>query len=103
MTSENGSPKVLRRQITPEILESRKRDMETVLDHYRENLRDRGVTDEEAIERFVGEQRRKMVLEYESLDRGDCSGNIYVSPTNWDQIADSMRGENHGQEDGMGM
>ena len=39
-------PKVLKRTITPEIRASRERDMETVLDNYRENLRDHGVTDD---------------------------------------------------------
>ena len=39
--------------------------METVLDNYRENLSDHGVTDEAAIERFVSEERSKMQKEYE--------------------------------------
>ena len=53
-------PKVLKRTITPEIRASRERDMETVLDNYRENLRDHGVTDDAAIERFVSEEHSKM-------------------------------------------
>ena len=60
-------PKVLKRTITPEIRASRERDMETVLDNYRENLRDHGVTDDAAIERFVSEEHSKMQKEYESL------------------------------------
>ena len=39
------SPKVLKRKITSELRESRERDIETVLDNYRDNLRDHGVTD----------------------------------------------------------
>lgn len=93
--------KVLRRKITPEILESRKRDMETVLDNYRENLRDLGVTDKAAIERFVSEERVKMQKEYESLDQGDCSSNIYHTPTpaEWEGIASKMKGNELEQEE----
>lgn len=86
-------PKVLKRNMTPERQASRERDMETVLDNYRENLRDRGVTDEDAIEQFVAGEREKMQAEYESLDRGDCSSNIYYTPNNWDEIANSMKPE----------
>lgn len=71
------TPKVLKRTITPDIRASRERDMEAVLDNYRENLRDHGVTDEAAIERFVSEERDKIQQEYESLNNGDCSVNIY--------------------------
>jgi hypothetical protein len=71
------TPKVLKRTITPDIRASRERDMEAVLDNYRENLRDHGVTDEAAIERFVSEERDKIQQEYESLNNGDCSANIY--------------------------
>ena len=60
-------PKVLKRTITPEIRASRERDMETVLDNYRENLRDHGVTDEAAIERFVSEERSKMQKNMKAL------------------------------------
>lgn len=60
------TPKVLKRTITPDISDSRERDTETVLDNYRENLRDHGVTDEAAIERFVSDERNKMQQEYES-------------------------------------
>lgn len=98
-------PKVLKRTITPEIRESRERDMETILDNYRENLRDHGVTDEEAIERFVSEERCKMKKEYESLDNGDCSSNIYHIPTNWEGIASEMNSQEQeeAQEDVMSM
>lgn len=96
-------PKILKRTITPEIQASRDRDMETVLDNYRENLRDCGVTNEEAIERFVSEERIKMQKEYESLDNGDCSSNIYHTPTDWEDIATRMKEQNMEQEDGMSM
>ena len=87
------NPKVLKRKITPEIQASRQRDIDTVLDNYRENLRDHGVTDEEAIERFVSEEKEKMLQEYESLDHGDTSSNIYYTPNNWDEIANGMKSE----------
>jgi hypothetical protein len=96
-------PKVLRRPLTPEIRESRERDMETVLDNYRENLRDQGVTDEAAIERFVSGERVKMQREYESLDQGDCSSNIYYTPTNWEGIASGMKEQEIEEEEEMSM
>ena len=95
--------KVLRRPVTPEIRASRERDMETVLDNYRENLRDHGVTDEAAIERFVDGERDKMQKEYESLDRGDTSSNIYHSPTNWEEIASEINEQGLEEENGMSM
>lgn len=95
--------KVLKRTTTPEIGASRERDMETVLDNYRENLRDHGVTDEAAIERFVSEERSKMQKEYESLDNGDCSSNIYYTPTDWEEIASTMKEQVVEQEDEMSM
>lgn len=94
-------PKVLKRKITPEIQASRARDMETVLDNYRQNLREHGATDEEAIERFVADERSKMQQEYDSLDQGDCSSNIYHTPTNWGSIAADMQGEE--EDNGMSM
>ena len=86
-----SSSKVLKRTITPEMQISRKQDIEAVLDDYRDNLRDRGVTNEAEIERFVSEERRKMWKEYESLDQGDCSSNIYYTPTDWNGIAAKMK------------
>lgn len=96
-------PKVLKRTITPEIRASRERDMETVLDNYRENLRDHGVTDEAAIERFVSEERSKMQKEYESLDNGDCSSNIYHTPTDWEGIASGIKDQELEDEEEMSM
>ena len=93
------NPKVLKRKITPEIQASRQRDIDTVLDNYRENLRDHGVTDEEAIERFVSEEKEKMLREYESLDHGDTSSNIYYTPNNWDEIANGMKSEENEETD----
>lgn len=97
------NPRVLKRTITPEIYASRERDMETVLDNYRENLRDHGVTDEMAIERFVSEERSKMQKEYENLDTGDCFSNIYHTPTDWEGIASEMKEREVEQEDEMSM
>ena len=96
-------PKVLKRTITPEIRASRERDMEIVLDNYRENLRDHGVTDEAAIERFVSEEQSKMQKEYESLDNGDCSSNIYHTPTDWEGIASGMKDQELEDEEEMSM
>lgn len=96
-------PKVLRRIITPEIRASRERDTENVLDNYRENFRDHGVTDEAAIERFVSEERSKMQKEYEGLDNGDCSSNIYHAPTDWEGIASEMKEQAQEAEEEMSM
>ena len=96
-------PKVLKKTITPENRASRERDMEAVLDNYRENLRDNGVTDEAAIERFVSEERSKMQKEYESLDNSDSSSNIYYPPTDFEGIASEMKEQEEEQEDEMSM
>ena len=88
-TEERDRPKTLVREITPEILESRRADMEEVLDNYRDNLRNRGV-DENRIESFVQGEREKMEREYESLDRGDEDLYIYHTPTDWQAVADSL-------------
>jgi hypothetical protein len=98
------TPKVLKRTITPDIRASRERDMEAVLDNYRENLRDHGVTDEAAIERFVSEERDKIQQEYESLNNGDCLANIYHTSTDWEGIASEMKQqEAEEEENGMSM
>lgn len=86
---EGDSVKVLTRDITPEVLESREHDTEEVLDMYRENLREYGV-DEESIETFVEGERDKINAEYESLDAGDTQSNIYYPVENWSDVADSM-------------
>lgn len=94
-------PKVLKRTITPEIRASRERDVETVLYNYRENLRDHGVTDKTAIECFICEERSKMQKKYESLDNGDCSSNIYHTPTDWEGIASKMKEQEPEAEEEM--
>lgn len=83
--------KVLTREVTEEVLESRERDTEEVLNNYRESLEMRGVA-EEQIEEFLGQERDKINAEYESLDRGDTSSNIYEMPSNWDEIAEALLG-----------
>ena len=93
------SPKVLKRKITSELRESRERDIETVLDNYRDNLRDHGVTDKSKIESFVAGEQEKMHKEYESLDRGETSSNIYHTPNNWNEIAAKMKSESPGLEE----
>ena len=92
----DDSPKTLTMEITPEILESRANDTEETLDMYRDNLRSHGV-DDEKIEEFVNQEREKIYAEYESLDRGDTSSNIYYQPTNWGEVADNLMAEDREQ------
>ena len=93
----DDSPKVLTREITPEILESRERDTDEVLDNYRENLRGYGV-EEEKIEEFINHEREKINAEYESLDKGDISSNTYYQPENWEDIAASLTDQSMASE-----
>lgn len=88
--SDDDSPKVLKRDLTDEELAARDRDTEETLDNYRENLRDYGV-DEETIEKFINQERDKINAEYESLDNGDTSSNIYHMPTNWEDVANELK------------
>jgi len=90
-SEDSNDVKVLTREITPEVLESRERDTEAVLENYRENLRDRGVDDGQ-IETFVEQEREKIYAEYDSLDKGDTSSNIYYVPSDWDAVAESLGG-----------
>ncbi len=78
-TADEESPKVLTREITPEIIESRERDTEEILNNYQDNLREYGVGEEQ-----------KINIEYESLDCGDTSSNIYYQPTDWEEVANSL-------------
>lgn len=89
--SDEDGVKVLTREITPEILESRERDTEEVLDNYRENLQERGAS-EEQIEEFIDHERESINAEYESLDDGKTSEYIYQMPTDWDAVADNLDG-----------
>lgn len=86
----NDDAKALTRDITSEVIESRERDTEEVLDNYRENLTERGVDDKQ-IEMFVEQEREKIYAEYDSLDKGDTSSNIYYAPLDWDAVAESLR------------
>ena len=92
ISGEEDDVKVLTREVTEEVLESRERDTEEVLNNYRENLETRGVA-EEQIEEFLGQERDQINAEYESLDRGDTSSNIYDVPSDWDVIADDLRSQ----------
>lgn len=96
--SDDDPPKTLTREITPEVIESRNRDTEATLDNYRENLRDYGV-DEEQIESFVNQEREKINAEYESLDNGDTSSNVYHQPTDWEEVANSLINEGTSSND----
>lgn len=91
-TGEEGV-KVLTREITPEIQESRERDTEKVLDNYRENLQERGVS-EEQIKEFIEHERESINAEYENLDAGKPSENIYQMPTDWDTVAEDIEYSN---------
>lgn len=100
---DGGSPKVLTREITPEILESRERDTEETLENYRDNLREYGVG-EEKIEEFVNQEREKINSEYERLDHGDISSDIYCQPDSWEEVASSLMGQealNEQRDEGM--
>ncbi len=89
---EEDSPMVRTREITSEILESRERDTEEVLDNYRDNLRGYGVN-EAQIEEFVEQEREKINAEYESLDRGDEYPQMYETPNDWEKISASLMGQ----------
>lgn len=83
------SPKILTRDITPEIMESRNRDTEETLENYRDNLREYGVA-EEQIDEFLEQEREKINAEYERLDRGDTSSNVYHQPLDWEEVSNSL-------------
>lgn len=91
-TTNEDSPMVLTRDITLEVLESRENDTEETLENYRDNLREYGVP-EEQIEEFVEHEREKINVEYESLDNGDISTNIYYQPTAWEEVAALLTAE----------
>lgn len=86
---DGGDGKVLTREITPEIIESRERDTEEVLENYRENLRERGVSEDD-IEGFIEQERDSINAEYASLDEGKASENIYQMPMDWDSVAEEL-------------
>lgn len=98
ISGEEDDVKVLTREVTEEVLESRERDTEEVLNNYRESLEMRGVA-EEQIEEFLGQERDKINAEYESLDRGDTSSDIYYMPSDWDTIADALMSQESGEFD----
>lgn len=77
--------------------------MQAVLDNYRENLHSHGVTDETAIDQLLADEQAKMEREFDSLDNGDTSSNIYHEPTDWDSIASGMRDHEVEDEDEMSM
>lgn len=85
-------PKVLTREITPEILESREADIQEQLDGYRENLEQYDVPNDK-IDEFLLKEREKIELYYKNLDNGDSSSDIYYSPTNWELEANKLKGE----------
>ena len=74
-------------------MNSREKDTAEVLDNYRENLRSHGVSDEKAIEDFTTQEKAKIDEEYASLDRGDEYPHMYQTPTDWESISNSMKGE----------
>ena len=91
-TTDDGDIKVLTREITPEILESRNRDTEETLDNYRESLRERGVS-EERIDEFIDRERNSINAMYEGYDNHVETDSVYAPPTDWDTIAADLRGE----------
>ena len=93
MEKNNSAGHVLSRKrvLTPEMIRSRNRDTEEVLENYRQNLYDHGVTDERTIERFIAEERIKINREYDCLDNGETVEDPYVTPTDWEGIAETMK------------
>lgn len=92
MDRENSEQTLVRRrEVTLEVQQSRDRDTDAVLDNYRDNLHDHGVTDEAAIDDFVAGERDKIEAEYASLDRGDEYPQMYETPTDWKGIYSSMK------------
>ena len=85
-------PKVLKREITPEVLESREADIQEQIDGYRENLEQYNVPDY-IIDEFLLKEREKIELYYQNLDNGDLSSDIYYPPTNWELEASRLKGE----------
>lgn len=87
--SDGGDNKVLTREITYEIAACRNKDTETVLENFRENLRDYGV-DEERINEFIIQEREKIASEYESMDNGDTFINVCEVPNDWEEVATNL-------------
>lgn len=87
--NDGNGVKTLTREITPEIIDSRERDTEETLQNYRENLEERGVSSEQ-IDAFINEQRERIYDEYDSLDQGEATKNIYEMPQNWDEVAQNL-------------
>lgn len=90
--ADDEPPMIRTREITSEMLESRERDTEEVIDSYRDNLREHGV-DDTTIEEFVTHEREKINAEYASLDRGDEHPQMYEAPSDWEGVAASLTGQ----------
>ena len=76
---------------TSHTLESRQLDTEEVLDNFRENIGERGFSiSDDVLDDYINEQRELINAEYEALNRGDTSNNIYEMPQDWDEVAQSL-------------
>ena len=65
-------------------------DREELLGAYQENLRDRGLSEEE-IAPFIEEERSKMERDHQDLIHGVPDPYIYHDPQNWDQVAEALK------------
>ena len=84
------TPKVYKRILNENDLKNRERDINAVLENYEENLRNLGVNDDTAIERFKETEREKMLKELESADLGNTSENIYYTP-DFEKVAAAIK------------
>ena len=81
---------ILKKEITPDVAESRLRDTDETLAGYRENLENRGVNSAK-IDEFIQEAREGINREYEDLDSGKEAPELYLEPTDWDKLAQELR------------
>lgn len=83
---------ILKKEITPDVAESRLRDTNETLAGYRENLENRGV-DSAKIDEFIQGARDGISREYEDLGSGKEAPELYLEPTDWDKLARKLREE----------
>lgn len=94
----NGSAKTLKHVISTPSFTSRGEDTMTLLDNYRENLRNRGVS-ETQIERFLADERDKIQREYNDRDQNKEDPYIYHDPQDWNAIAASLKKNEEAKEE----
>ena len=80
----------LKKEITPDVAESRLRNTNETLAGYRENLENHGV-DSEQIDKFIQGAQEGINREYEDLDSGKEAPELYLEPTDWNKLARELR------------